>query len=564
MRNWSIRKKLLVGFSAVLSLLIIVISIGVYQVISMDRTYSQLLDDRLQKMLKVKDMVITVKTQQAAVRGYAQLGDDTALNSISAMHAQFAEISGNLRDTSTTTAMLDLLDKANKLEEEYNEQALQIIEYKQANNDAALNALLANQDRTKIAELEAAMNAMMNYQQNQLDAGIVGAIEKVDKLQLLITLIGIVAIALGITIALVAGRLIATPLTAIARASERIASGDLTGEKIMMNSSDEIGQLASTFNMMSNNLRAMIIEVNTGAQQVAASSEELTASAAQSSTVSEQIATTMQELASGADTQVQLVSDGLQTTNEMSTGFQQIAVNTQNVSARALEASEKAVNGNGTISTAIEQMSAIHEQVQSLGGIINHLGGQSQEISQIVQAIKEISAQTNLLALNASIEAARAGEHGRGFEVVAAEVRKLSQQSEQSAQQISGLIASIVNGMNQAVHSMDAVTTEVQSGMSTVNEAGHSFEQIRQAAGEVAAESEEVSAAVQQMTAGVEQMAHAMKVISEVTESSAAGTEQVTASTEEQLSSMEEIFAASSSLSEIADKLQHTVNRFTV
>ncbi len=564
MRNMSIRNKLLTGFSIVLALLVMIIALGLYQIITMDRTYTRIMDDRMQKMLDIKDMVIAVKTQQVGIRGFAQLGDETALNAIETTHAQFAQISQRLKEQSTTPTMLDLLDKATTVELEYHSLGLEIVELKRSNNTQALTAALTAQDRAKIAELEAAMTAMSNYQKQQLDTGINEAATKIENLQLLILILGAAAVVLGIATALTMGSFISKPLSLLARASEKIAIGDLTGEKVTMTSNDEIGKLASSFNMMSNNLKAMIMQVTDGATQVASAAEELTANAEQATTVTEQIASTMQELASGSDTQVQLVNDGLQTTNEMSTGFQQIAVNTQNVSTKAVEASEKAIAGNESISTVIGQMNAIQQKVQSLSSVVHELGDQSQEIGHIVQAITDISSQTNLLALNASIEAARAGEHGRGFQVVASEVRKLSQQSAESAEQISSLISTITNGMGKAVQSMNDVTEEVKAGISTVHVAGQSFEHIRESVNEVAVESEEVSAAVQQMTAGVEQMAHAMKVISGVTESSAAGTEQVTASTEEQLSSMEEVSAAATTLSQIADRMQTTVSRFTI
>lgn len=133
-----------------------------------------------------------------------------------------------------------------------------------------------------------------------------------------------------------------------------------------------------------------------------------------------------------------------------------------------------------------------------------------------MDSISEISAQTNLLSLNASIEAARAGEQGRGFQVVATEVRKLSEQSALSANQIVPLVASIEKGMQNAAESMGIVSAEVQEGIALVHQAG------------------------------------------------AAGTEEVSASSEEQLSAMQEIASAANDLSLLAEQLQQTVSRFKV
>ncbi|OBR66710.1 hypothetical protein A7K91_00040 [Paenibacillus oryzae] len=564
MRNMTIRTKLFTGFSAVIALLIMIILLGLYQVFTLDRTYTKLLDDRVQKVIHIKDMLITAKSQQIAARGYVLMGDEPSFNNIRSTHDQFVQMMNQLRQTSKSTDMKDMLDQTEKLESEYHSLVLKLVDYKNADNQQGAIDLIVTENRQKIMELEEALDNMIWYQAQQMEAGVEESNNTIKSMESLIIILGIIAIALGVVIALIMGKMIATPLVSISRIAQKIASGDLTGDKIQMKSNDEIGQLASTFNLMSNNLKSMIIQVNEGSKQVTEAAEELNANAGQATSVTEQIATTMQDLASGSDTQVQLVTDGLQTTNEMSAGFQQIAASTQNVSTKADEATQKADIGNQSITTAVQQMNAIQTKVKGLSLIVDELGGHSKEIRQIIETITDIATQTNLLALNASIEAARAGEHGRGFEVVAGEVRKLSQQSAQSAEQISSLISSIANGVDKAAESMNNVSEEVQAGLNTVHVAGESFQHISEAVNAVAVDTVEVSSAIQQMTAGVEQMAHAMKVISGVTENTAAGTEQVTASTQEQLSSMEEVSAAAQTLSQIADQLQTTVSRFTV
>lgn len=249
---------------------------------------------------------------------------------------------------------------------------------------------------------------------------------------------------------------------------------------------------------------------------------------------------------------------------ELTTGFQQVTVNTLNMSEEATKVSAKTVSGSESVESAVGQMNSIHDTVSGLSAVIEELSRHSRDIVKMVESISEISAQTNLLSLNAAIEAARAGEHGRGFQVVATEVRKLSEQSARSAEQIVPLVASMEKGMRSAAQSMSLVTAEVQEGIELVHQAGATFNEIREAVGNVAGQTQEVSASIEQMSAGVEQISISMKTIMEVTESGAAGTEEVSASSEEQLSAMQEIASAANDLSSMAEQLQQTVRQFKV
>ncbi|MFC4767641.1 methyl-accepting chemotaxis protein [Effusibacillus consociatus] len=356
---------------------------------------------------------------------------------------------------------------------------------------------------------------------------------------------------------------ITRPLRALVDASEKISAGDLT-EQVEVKSNDELGQLGMSFNEMAKSLRALIFEVRKTSEQLAASSEELTASSEQTSKATEQIAVTIQEVAGGSEKQARSVEESSKAVNELSIGVQQIAANAQNVSSTAMQASNKALEGNKAIQTAVEQINSISGTVNGLSQMVKGLGERSKEIGQIVEVITGIAEQTNLLALNAAIEAARAGEQGRGFAVVADEVRKLAEQSGQSAQQIAQLITAIQNETNKAVESMESGTKEVSAGIEVISAAGRSFDQILSAVNQVTTQIQEVSAASQQMSAGTEQMVNTISVIAEEAETTSAGMQNVSAASEEQLATMEEISASAAALATMAEELQTLVRKFKI
>lgn len=564
MKRISISRKLLIGFSSVLLLLVTVTAISYFQFVSLEKTFTDLINDRTSKLLKIKNMTIDLKSQQVALRNYIMKPGQENEDAFQQAYEDYIKLSEDLKATVASSNMKQYLADSSELMIKYYDIAKNIMSLTKQGNVEELSGLMENTVPSLITEFENIVESMENHQQKAMDEGIAAANVQTATVLRLIIILGIVSILIGLAIATIIGRMISKPVQAVAQAASRIAEGDLTGEPLKVRNKDEIGEMAEAFNVMSVNLRSLIHQVNDGAERVAASSEELTASTEQTAIANEQVATTMGEIATGMDAQVRMVSEGFQTMNELATGFRQVAENTTVVSEKAAEASAQTISGSESIRTAVGQMNSIQNTVSSLAGVIEELSKHSADIVKMVDAISEISAQTNLLSLNAAIEAARAGEHGRGFQVVATEVRKLSEQSAQSAGEIVGLVSSIETGMRNAAHSMSVVSSEVQEGIQLVHQAGSTFDHIRTSVSGVAGQAQEVSASIEQMNAGVEQINASMKSIMDVTENAAAGTEEVSATTEEQLSAMQEIASAANDLSSMAETLQQSVARFKV
>ncbi|WP_427052257.1 methyl-accepting chemotaxis protein [Paenibacillus sp. TC-CSREp1] len=564
MKRVSISQKLLIGFSSVLLLLVAVTAISYFQFVSLERTYTNLINDRTSKLLKIKNMSIDLKSQQVALRNYILQPGQENEDTFQKAYEDYIKLSEELKSTVTTSTMKDYIAKSDEMMGKYYDFTKNIMSLTKQGNTEELSRLMEGTGPQIVNELEAIVQSMESHQQKAMDEGIAAANVQTANVLRLICVIGIIAILIGLAIALIIGRIISKPVQSVARAASRIADGDLTGEPLVVRNKDEIGEMALAFNTMSSNLRMLIHQVGDGAERVAASSEELTASTEQTATATEQVAKTMEEIATGMDAQVRMVSEGFQTMNELAIGFQQVAESTNLVSDKASEASAQTISGSESIRSAVGQMNSIQTTVSGLAAVIEELSKHSADIVKMVDTISEISAQTNLLSLNAAIEAARAGEHGRGFQVVATEVRKLSEQSAQSAGEIVTLVSSIETGMRNAAQSMSVVSSEVAEGIQLVHQAGGTFEDIRNAVSGVAGQTQEVSASIEQMNAGVEQINASMKSIMEVTESAAAGTEEVSATSEEQLSAMQEIASAANDLSSMAEILQQSVARFKV
>lgn len=378
-----------------------------------------------------------------------------------------------------------------------------------------------------------------------------------------ITLIIIGCIAVGFSMLFIRGMV--RPIRIMNEQLKDIAEGegDLTKE-VSIKSKDEIGELANSFNKMISSLRTMIQQISFTSEQVAASSEELTASTEQTKLGTDQIATSIQEVAIGADAQGQGANESSKAMQEITINIQQVSETVASVSGAATETSQEAYLGNESLQQVIKQMTHINEAVNESSSVIKQLGEHSKEIGKIIEAITGIADQTNLLALNAAIEAARAGEHGKGFAVVADEVRKLAEQSKESADHITTLINQIQRDTTHAVDVMDKGTKEMVVGMEVVHETGDGFQRILKSIEHVTGQVQEVTAISEEIAAGAEQVNASIEEMANIAQTSASNTQNVASAAEEQLASMEEILLSSSSLSNMAEDLQLLIKKFKI
>ncbi len=207
-------------------------------------------------------------------------------------------------------------------------------------------------------------------------------------------------------------------------------------------------------------------------------------------------------------------------------------------------------------------MSSVRDSSQAVSTAIRELADKSEQIGQIVQTITGIAEQTNLLALNAAIEAARAGEQGRGFAVVAEEVRKLAEESQKAAKQISGLISAIQHDTAAAVEVVEDGAKKTADGASVVEQTREAFLSIVQAVEDMNARVEQIAAATQQITAATSTMQESIAEAATVAEESSASTEEVSASTEETSASTEQVAASAAEMANSADALRALVGNF--
>lgn len=381
-----------------------------------------------------------------------------------------------------------------------------------------------------------------------------------DTITALLTLIGLL---LGCIIAFFTSKSMLKSLNSLKSATEKIAAGNLS-EEITVNSKDEFGQVSEGFNKMTLDLRKLIGEVVNTARTLGATGEELLAVAEEATSSSEQISNTLGLLAAGAEEQAKSVRATNGVIEQLSFNAQRVAANTENVTQSSTKAAYAAKLGAQHSENAVQKIEQIREGTSHSAELILQLGAQSTEIGQIVDVIKGIAKQTNLLALNAAIEAARAGEHGKGFAVVADEVGKLAEQSSSSATQIAALIGNIQKNTHQVVGGMEIAKREVTAGVEAVTLAGQSFQTIVEEVNTVVEQIRQVSEAVQEIARGAVQVVQAVGSIGEIAAKSASNTEEVSSASQEQAATMISVSQSAEALAKLGESLTTAVSKFKI
>jgi methyl-accepting chemotaxis protein len=390
-----------------------------------------------------------------------------------------------------------------------------VIEMRKKTKDVAVidKAATGADKRLRLAleQMDAIASKNYNEMRDQLNKDGM----RMSILQIAITILTLIA---GMILSTWLIKLLLKSILAVKDATEKAATGDLSHE-VMVQSNDEIGEMAQSFNKMIANLRRIVGEINTSTTTLAGSSAEMSAT-------SDDMNKGAQELASQIDQVVTSMTEVSQTIMDMAKNASQAADASKN-------ASETAAKGKQIVDTTASDMMKIAQTVQAAAMTIEELGRSSAQIGEIVTVINGIADQTNLLALNAAIEAARAGEQGRGFAVVADEVRKLAERTSQATKDIAEKISGIQSAAGESVDAMKRGSDEVDKGVGLAKEASASLDTIVASSTNAMDMVQRIAAATEEQSAASEEVTQTMETISNISKQSSASTAQIKTSSED-------------------------------
>lgn len=391
-------------------------------------------------------------------------------------------------------------------------------------------------------------------------AAILGGIERIQSLAtILVIVVSLIALGVGFLLAIN----ISKPIDYIKSRMKLVEQGDLT-VRTKMKGKNELAQLSTSFNKMTENMANLINETGQISNEVMRDSEELQKIAGQSAMASKEVIQAVESLTEGATEQATdadkaagIVRDLVTQMNQTEESFKAVVEVTNRTKQASVEAS-----------STIEELSHATTQSIELSDNIKtdmaRLTERFKEILGIIDMINAISSQTNLLALNAAIEAARAGDAGKGFAVVADEVRKLASQSSEAAQSISDIVNNIYQETQKTEQMIEdgAVIYERQEKAAKNTE--ETFKVIVDDMDNIITEVDTVYQLLSGLDAIQDEATDSITSIAAIAQQSASAIEEVLATGEEQTASADHLSEMAEGLSRIIDVLSDNVKQFKV
>ena len=323
------------------------------------------------------------------------------------------------------------------------------------------------------------------------------------------------------------------PLQHLAAFMRDISEGDLSAQ-LEVKGNDEIGQLQGAAKRMVDQLRDVLGRISGISQELASSAHQMTDIAEKTNQGIVQQQTEIDQVASAM--------------TEMAQTSQGVAQYATEAASAASNADRETNQGRAVVHETIDSIKNLATEFESAAAVISELEKDTDNIGSVLDVIKGIAEQTNLLALNAAIEAARAGEQGRGFAVVADEVRTLASRTQQSTQQIQGMIERLQVGATDAVKVMMQSQQGVLASAEKAALTGDSLDSITHSISSINEMNIHMATTAEQQLAVAEEISRNIENISQVARKSAEGGVRTTTTSEQ--------------LGEMAEKLQSFLGRF--
>ncbi|GIN85758.1 hypothetical protein J6TS2_21440 [Heyndrickxia sporothermodurans] len=563
----TIRGKVVVSFG-ILTALLIVLTLTSY--VNMSKLESEI-NRVVQHDLVVHEKVNNIKSYslqiEATELSYIVSADKTFLKSLEKdtdqVDALIKELEKLLQGNKKQLEKLDGIENSYRFWVEWINKVIQIRDFW---------SIAEAGKEIQSARGQSYMKQMNDNIQSLIDVETKATNERIENLHMQATIaksvtfgLSLFALILSIILAIVLSKNINSSVKKISTSILDIANagGDLT-KRIDIKSNDELSGLAKDTNVLIEGIANLVKKVSIMSENVSASSEELLASAEETSKTIMSIAETSGEIAAGSEKTSSQMDESLIKMKALEELMKALTIQAENVKNSADHMQSAAEEGSQSVAEASKEILGIEKTMANTSSTVEELGKKSDDITKIINTITGIAEQTNLLALNAAIEAARAGEHGRGFAVVADEVRKLAEQSQTAAKEVTKIVHSIQNEVSKIIEQNKVGVQAIISGVDISNETNQSLQKILQQSNHTNKVIADMVLQIEQTLLLSQEVTTSFTTVNKIAEFTAEHTETTAAASEEGSAAMEEVTASASELSTQAENLRELVSNFKI
>lgn len=363
------------------------------------------------------------------------------------------------------------------------------------------------------------------------------------------------AIWLGICLILV--RMLNNCMKNICSYVESIGKGDLTFEVVprYKERADELGRIAKSCDDAKETLTIIASNMKKSSTELAENTGEFKSNFDNALESIRGINSAVEEIAQSNTTQASDVQDVSSNLSVISNDVDTSLSSVKKLETSVLEMTKISQGANEYLEKLRSACDNSAKEIEQLKDDTENTNNSVLQIDKALEAIQSIANQTNLLSLNASIEAARAGEHGRGFAVVAEEIRKLSEDSKESASEIAEIIGNLVSSSQESIKRMASVSDSSMVQEEHLGYVADAFEDLTECINAVSSIAEEVLASVKEIEAGKNSINSSVESLSAISEETAASTEETSASMQSLTAMIEQCSGMVGSLKKLSEYL---------